>query len=91
MVKACQENTKYFSKFWSHLLDERAGLVEYRILNFSLTNADILLKTKGLSISLRLSQHALARTSDFLGLSDSFHYTCTLTDTRLAEGMGKEK
>jgi hypothetical protein len=46
MVKACQENTKYFSKFWSHLLDERAGLVEYRILNFSLTNADILLKTK---------------------------------------------
>ena len=33
---------KYFSIFWLHLLDERAGLVEYRFLNFSLTNADIL-------------------------------------------------
>jgi hypothetical protein len=46
MVKACQGQYKYFSIFWSHLLDERAGLVEYRSLNFSLTNADILLKTK---------------------------------------------
>ena len=37
---------KYFSIFWSHLLDERAGPVECRLLNFSLTNADILLASK---------------------------------------------